>query len=454
MGGRFDGAVDLARDRDLVERCQSGDRSAFEELYARYQRRLFHFCLKRLHEGHEAEDAVQESFARAWRALPTFGGERRFYPWLSVIAANICTDILRRRARVTPMEDAGDQEADRSAKALDEDLLTGVDTAMAVQALGRLNLRHQRVLQLREGRGWSAQQIADAEGMAVPAVETLLWRARQALKREFAALVESGGRLGAVLGIGLLAVRRWYLRRTTALAARLPVVPPGAGRGVVALVPAAALAAGTALGVGYLAGAGHTAPAGPAPATSGAGAAAGVAGTGAAGTGTAGRTGGGTAGPTGPAGAGAASGAGGRGSTGAAPGGGGGGSAGGGSGSGGAGAAVGGTVKGVAGGVGGTVSGVGGTVGGVAGGATSGAGGTVSGVTGAAGGAVSGLGGTVSGATGAAGGAVGGAAGGTVSGVGGAAGGAVSGAGGTVSGVGGTLGGTLGGLGGKLSGKG
>jgi RNA polymerase sigma-70 factor (ECF subfamily) len=77
-GGPMDGTVDLARDRDLVERCQGGDRSAFEELYHRYHRRLFHFCLRRLHEPYEAEDAVQESFAKAWRAMPRFGGERRF----------------------------------------------------------------------------------------------------------------------------------------------------------------------------------------------------------------------------------------------------------------------------------------------------------------------------------------------------------------------------------------
>ena len=67
----------------------------------RYYERLLRFCLRRLNDRHEAEDAAQEAFARAWKALPRFAGERRFYPWLTVIAGNICTDMLRRRSRST-----------------------------------------------------------------------------------------------------------------------------------------------------------------------------------------------------------------------------------------------------------------------------------------------------------------------------------------------------------------
>src|ERR1700723_4819752 len=97
--------VDLDRDRILVERCQAGDAGAFGSLYARYYERLLRFCLRRLHDRHEAEDAAQEAFARAWKALPNFAGERRFYPWLTVIAGNICTDMLGRRSRSTPTDD-------------------------------------------------------------------------------------------------------------------------------------------------------------------------------------------------------------------------------------------------------------------------------------------------------------------------------------------------------------
>jgi len=224
-GGAFDGVVDLSRDRLLVERGQAGDRGAVEELYRRYHRRLYHFCLRRLHDCHDAEDAAQEAFTRAWRALPGLVGERRFYPWLTVIAANICTDMVRRQARQTPVADVPLPLVDLGSHEIDERLIRDVDGAMALRALDNLSERHQRVLRLREGSGWSTQQIAQYEGVAVPAAETLLWRARQALKREFAALADTGSRLGAVLGLGVLALRRQLNRVAARVSGRVTTAP-------------------------------------------------------------------------------------------------------------------------------------------------------------------------------------------------------------------------------------
>jgi RNA polymerase sigma-70 factor, ECF subfamily len=246
-GTVLDGTVDLARDRHLVERCQDGDRTAFEELYHRYHRRLFHFCLRRLHEPYEAEDAVQEAFTRAWRALPDFAGDRRFYPWLTVIAGNICTDTLRRSARLTPVEEVPLPTIDLGSRDVDEHLIEQVDAAMAAQALEHLSDRHQRVLQLREGSGWSTQRLADHEGVAVPVMETLLWRARQALKREFAALTETGGRLGTALILGVAALRR-FAGRTTSRVASLPLFQSTSMRGPGALVASLVLAGGVVSG--------------------------------------------------------------------------------------------------------------------------------------------------------------------------------------------------------------
>ena len=191
------------RDRALVERCQAGDSAAFGNLYARYYERLLRFCLRRLNDRHEAEDAAQEAFARAWKALPRFAGERRFYPWLTVIAGNICTDMLRRRSRSTPTDDleltahnplgaAGDDTSE-------ELVLAAVDGELVNRALDRLSTRHRHVLAMREGSGWTYQQIADHEGVEIGTIETLLWRARQALKREFAAVSESKGALAGFL---------------------------------------------------------------------------------------------------------------------------------------------------------------------------------------------------------------------------------------------------------------
>ena len=195
--------VDLDRDRVLVERCQAGDSAAFGNLYARYYERLLRFCLRRLNDRHEAEDAAQEAFARAWKALPRFAGERRFYPWLTVIAGNICTDMLRRRSRSTPTDDlelTAQQPVGVAGEDTSEELvLAAVDGELVNRALNRLSTRHRHVLAMREGSGWTYQQIADHEGVEIGTIETLLWRARQALKREFAVVSESKEALAGFL---------------------------------------------------------------------------------------------------------------------------------------------------------------------------------------------------------------------------------------------------------------
>lgn len=244
----MDGAVDLARDRELVEACQAGDETAFTELYSRYHRRLLRFCLQRLHAADDAEEAVQEAFTRAWRALPRFGGERRFYPWLTVIAANVCTDMLRRRSRLVSLDEVPARAAEPAAEAdLDERLLQQVDLAMASEALGHLSDRHQRVLRLREATEWTSQRIAEHEGVAVPAVDTLLWRARQAFKREFAALSDGG--LAAALGLGIAALRRAASRAGTRLGAlaAFPARSPGTLVATAAIAGAAVAGGGIAL---------------------------------------------------------------------------------------------------------------------------------------------------------------------------------------------------------------
>ncbi|HEX4245961.1 MAG TPA: RNA polymerase sigma factor, partial [Acidimicrobiales bacterium] len=206
--------VDLDRDRVLVERCQAGDSSAFGELYSRYYARVYRFCFRRLHDHEEAEDVAQDAFARAWRALPNFAGERRFYPWLTVIADNRCRDIQRRRVRSTPTADvdiAAKQAAEPISADTPEDvLITSVEGDLAVQALERLSPRHRQVLSMREGSGWTYQEIASHEGVEIRTIESLIWRARQALKREYASIASVNAVIGGV------AVGRWgALRRLT-----------------------------------------------------------------------------------------------------------------------------------------------------------------------------------------------------------------------------------------------
>jgi RNA polymerase sigma-70 factor (ECF subfamily) len=256
--------VDLGRDRGLVERCQAGDAAAFGNLYARYYERLLRFCLRRLSDRHEAEDAAQEAFARAWKALPRFAGERRFYPWLTVIAGNICTDMLRRRARSTPHDDM-ELTAQRAGGVVgavgvvggvggvgedtfEERVLAAVDAELVTRAFDRLSERHRRVLAMREGSGWTYQEIADHEGVAVGTIESLLWRARQALKREFAFVSDSKEALaGFLVATGAL-LRRTVFRAVHRAASARSQDSGGTGGGLRSAVAGVAVASATVAG--------------------------------------------------------------------------------------------------------------------------------------------------------------------------------------------------------------
>ena len=94
--------IDLTRDRELVEAWQAGDASAFDDLYRRHFDRVRAFCQRRVGDRAEAEELAQEAFVKALQALPSFDGERRFYPWMTVIASRLCIDHHRRRSRVEP----------------------------------------------------------------------------------------------------------------------------------------------------------------------------------------------------------------------------------------------------------------------------------------------------------------------------------------------------------------
>ncbi|MHB8246929.1 MAG: RNA polymerase sigma factor [Acidimicrobiales bacterium] len=239
--------VDLERDRALVERCQAGDEQAFGDLYLRYRDRLYRACMRRIGNTSEAEDIVQETFARAWKALPRFEGERRFYPWLSVIANNLCTDLVRRGGRCTPVEES---TLDLLAPAVASEQEARIDSAgdgqILAAALGRLSERHREVLELREQKNWTYQEIAQHSGVEVSTIETLLFRARRSLKREFLTLARAETGIAGALALPFTWLRRLWRRGLHGLRHS----PAGVKLAAVAsAAPGAAIAGGAAVAI-------------------------------------------------------------------------------------------------------------------------------------------------------------------------------------------------------------
>jgi RNA polymerase sigma-70 factor (ECF subfamily) len=237
--------IDLSRDRALVEAWQAGDPTAFDELYVLYFDRVRDFCQRRVNDRTDAEEIAQEAFVKALQALPRLTGERRFYPWMTVIAGRLCVDHHRRRARVQPSDEVDPGAFDDG---VDERLARGIDLAHLDLALHRLGPRHREVLDLREREGLSYNDIAGTLGVPHSTVETLLFRARRALRKEFQLV--SAERLAGVPVLGWLAHRLARARtRLAETGAELAAVgAPFAAGAVAALLalPSSGAAAPTA----------------------------------------------------------------------------------------------------------------------------------------------------------------------------------------------------------------
>jgi RNA polymerase sigma-70 factor (ECF subfamily) len=237
--------IDLAADRALVERWQAGEHEAFDDLYRRYFDRLRSYCQRRVGDRDTAEELAQEAFVKALQALPRFAGEKRFYPWVTVIANRLCVDHHRRNARVRPVEDIdpGVVDGDHGVRLA---FLADVDNLD--RALQRLGPRHAQVLDLRERKGMTYAEIADHLAVPQSTVEALLFRARKALRREFFAVAgDGGGRLASLPVLGILVRRLAALRgRTSDLLPTLSQLGGPVAAGAVAAVLAAPFGGGAA----------------------------------------------------------------------------------------------------------------------------------------------------------------------------------------------------------------
>src|SRR4051812_7759144 len=175
---------------------------AFEQELESYRRELTGYCYRMLGSGFEAEDAVQETFVRAWRKIDDFEGRSSLRSWLYRIATNVCLDMLQgpqRRARPMDMGPSSTAEtvlgpplvegtwvmpiADSAALPENGDpaeVATQRETLRLafVAALQHLPPRQRAVLILREVLRWQASEAAELLGMTVASVNSALQRAR------------------------------------------------------------------------------------------------------------------------------------------------------------------------------------------------------------------------------------------------------------------------------------
>jgi RNA polymerase sigma-70 factor, ECF subfamily len=190
----------------LLARLRAGDEAAYEELVRRETKHLLAVARRLLRNEEDAQDAVQQAFLSAFRALPSFNGQSRLTTWLHKIVANAALMKLRTHGRrpeesieeLLPSFLEDGHHAERHSEwALPADLrMVRHETRARVRmAIERLPETYRSVLMLRDIEEFSTEEAAEALGITTTAVKVRLHRARQALLKLLTPTLsaESGG---------------------------------------------------------------------------------------------------------------------------------------------------------------------------------------------------------------------------------------------------------------------
>ena len=173
------------------------DASDFEALVREHHPRVIRLCASMLGGWDEAEDAAQEVFLKAHRALPDFRGDASISTWLYRLASNHCLDALRARSR--RRTDSWDELLERRGDELGALLRAPDETGaleardLAAKALSALSPEYRLVLALRELEGLTYEEIAEATGATLDSVKARLRRARAELEAALRHLLPPGG---------------------------------------------------------------------------------------------------------------------------------------------------------------------------------------------------------------------------------------------------------------------
>jgi RNA polymerase sigma-70 factor, ECF subfamily len=174
-----------------VSRAREGDTAAFEAIYNRYERRIYAFTYRLMGNAEDAYDLTQDTFVKAYMALPRTAPDLNLSAWLHRIASNACMDVLRRRKliRWLPWETFDTNPA--MEPAADDDPVgdyNQVETSSEVQTvLNKLSPKHRMALVLKEYQGMSCDEIGDVMGASRSAVKSLLFRAREEFRQVYLA---------------------------------------------------------------------------------------------------------------------------------------------------------------------------------------------------------------------------------------------------------------------------
>jgi RNA polymerase sigma-70 factor (ECF subfamily) len=192
-----------AEESSLLSRLLDGDDAAYAQLVNDHGPRLLAVARRFMHEESDAQDAVQDGFRAAFKALPAFKADASLGTWLHAIVVRACLMKLRTKRRrpersiedlLPKFHDDGHRADPGAAWSVDDDLLQRRETRELVRtSIDELPETYRTVLMLRDIEGFDTQDTADMLGIETNAVKTRLHRARQALRTLLSPHFEAGG---------------------------------------------------------------------------------------------------------------------------------------------------------------------------------------------------------------------------------------------------------------------
>lgn len=170
-------------DTALAQAHLAGDRSAFDEIVTRHERRVWAVCLRICTDPDDARDAAQETFLTAFRSMGSFRGDAQLSTWLHRIAVNASLDLLRKRGRRRETTTDTVPEVASSEPQPDEMAIGGQRASEVHDALSKLSDDHRAVVVLHDLQGLEYPEVAEALQIPVGTVKSRLHRARVELSR-------------------------------------------------------------------------------------------------------------------------------------------------------------------------------------------------------------------------------------------------------------------------------
>lgn len=189
-------------DAALVKRAQAGEKRAFELLVSKYQRRILRLLGRILYNQSDVEDVAQETFLKAYRALPKFRNESAFYTWLYRIAVNTARNHLSSKQNQLFVSEQLENQDGETFSLLDnltdgetpETHMHNREILEALQAaLDDLPEQLRQAIVLRELEGLSYEEIAGVMDCPVGTVRSRIFRAREAISERLKSLLGSDG---------------------------------------------------------------------------------------------------------------------------------------------------------------------------------------------------------------------------------------------------------------------